>query len=358
MTISSKDITSAYQSALKEFQTEKLNSADQKLYAILSKLHQLFESEAYYHMPVDGEIGDTNTLDVIFRALYTSLGKATSTLSVIDQKIAKLEGNLDPSELEEVIAGIKAQIANRLLRTGGKGVHRTTRIFDIPVTLDSESEVSPPMGLLKIVNADGLTHPVKGSIQTHQSTPMDVIPPDVTSSVVPNITDSKIQLISRTGELTLEGLNEYITSQNLTVNHLTLTPGVVSPLYADANTDAIKLSSTLEEPSIISLITTPLPEVLFTSVQLFSLDGDVFTYTDVPPLLFVDNPTDLITKIVWNVNISSIPEETLGGHYIGQLLTLGDSNNNIITYAQLKDAAAEALASAASSSDRSGKDEK
>jgi hypothetical protein len=358
MTTSSKDIQGAYTNALITFQNAKLSSADEKLYIILSKLHELFESEAYFHMPVEGEVAESKQLDVIFRALYNSLAQATNTLSSIDQKILKLEANLDPSELEETIAGIKAQMANRLLRTGGKGVHNTTRVFDIPVTLDQESEVDIPMELLKITNLDALKHPIIGTVQAHQAVPIQPMPNDSPSGVVPNSADSKVQLLSRTGELTLEGLNEYITSNNVTVNHLTLTPGVVDTNYANDSTQFVKFTAVLDQPSLLSLVSTPLPDVLFTSVELYSLDGDVFTYTDVPPLLFVDNPTDLITKIVWNVAISSIPEETLGGHYSGQLLTLGDSNNNITTYAQLKDDVAIALASAASSSSRSDKEEK
>jgi hypothetical protein len=342
MTTSSKDIRQAYKDALTSYHEEQLQGAEQKMFHILQRLNEVFEELEYHHIPVQGELAVSEPLDAIFKDIYDSLFAAVSSLSALDAKVESALAEINRADLSETIAGLKAQMASRMLRTRGAGMTSMTARMDHPITLDPTGEENLEMEVIELSNPDAFNHPVLGSLQTHRTTPIVPIPINIGPQAIPTGPHA-IQLVARNRRLTLEDLNVHLSGNQHADGLVMQQQTDVEATFTTGSATLLNITAHLRTPSIVSLIETPFPEDLYVTVELHTVSGDIFRYSDADPVIFVDNPDFLVDRISWQVDISTLPEETLGGYYYGFLNSISGSNGTKV-YAFLVDTVATALA--------------
>jgi len=295
-------------------------------------LYELFDAEEYYHIPVTGEIAQPAPLDDIFLAIHDDLIRATALLAVLDNKSATIRNDISTNDFDITIASVKAEIASRLLRTGGAGVHLVDADFPTPVTLMPVNIEPVDMSTITFINPNQFDNVVIGKIQNMESTPFI---PVFNPTAFPNVAQASIQIISRKHVLNLEDINSAIQLDNLSVNHLTVSNEEVTNSFG-SDSAVIRLESILSVPQRISMIVTPLPEEWYISVELTTITGEKILYNNVEENIFIDTAGEPIEKITWVIPTFGIPEETLGGFYDGRLTTLGSSSQQT-TYGVLVD---------------------
>jgi len=336
-------VKEAYLSALTTFESEQLQSTEQRLMLILSRLYELFDAEEYFHIPVDGEIARPEPLDAIFTAVHSSLVEATTALGALDTRVSILQAGISTNELDYIVESLRLKVQERLMRTGNGAVSFIDKILEQPLTLTPTNVEILPFSTVKIPNV--LTFPtlMLGKIQNIQST--SVIPLTENNVSIPNVAGLQLQFAKRNKDLSVIDLQVGMTeSQPVVQEPLELEPKLT--YMADTYVDGIlRIVATLETPSLISLISTPIPESIYCSVELNTMEGQTLVYPNVEQLIFVDNPSSMIQSIVWNISTDSITAEAFGGVYEGWLFTIGAQAGGRVTYAQLTDVILNTLGS-------------